>query len=151
MMRTAGLVFSVFVLAVLGPAAGAMTTEPYSGQFSRTPFGPNPPASPYSSTVNPSQKSINNPYDHYASPYASERAANPYSNSGPALREQNGNVRGNLNGDSFDHRSISNPYGRYGSTYTPGIITNPVGRLGVPYSPPGPNIPFGQGLSIYGR
>lgn len=43
----------------------------------------------------------------------------------PIVIDQNGNFRGNLNGNPFDPNSISNPYGRYGSPYSPESINNP--------------------------
>lgn len=43
----------------------------------------------------------------------------------PKLIDQNGNYRGNLNGNQYDPNSVSNPYGRYGSKYSPDSINNP--------------------------
>jgi hypothetical protein len=42
----------------------------------------------------------------------------------PQLYE-NGEYRGNLNGNKFDPNSISNEYGRYGNEYSPDSIKNP--------------------------
>lgn len=38
---------------------------------------------------------------------------------------ENGNYRGNLNGNQYDPNSISNHYGKYGSPYSPESINNP--------------------------
>lgn len=43
----------------------------------------------------------------------------------PKIYDQNGNYRGNLNGNQYDPNSVSNPYGRYGSQYSPESINNP--------------------------
>ena len=45
--------------------------------------------------------------------------------------------------------SVSNPYGRYGSKYSPDSINNPYGA-GSRYRHDSPNNPYGEGLSIYG-
>jgi len=38
---------------------------------------------------------------------------------------ENGEYRGNLNGNKFDPNSISNEYGKYGNKYSPDSIKNP--------------------------
>jgi hypothetical protein len=43
----------------------------------------------------------------------------------PVIIDQQGNYRGNLNGNRYDPNSISNPYGRYGSEYSSESINNP--------------------------
>lgn len=43
----------------------------------------------------------------------------------PRIYDQDGNYRGNLNGNQYDPNSISNPYGRYGSKYSSDSINNP--------------------------
>ncbi len=43
----------------------------------------------------------------------------------PIVIDQNGNYRGNLNGNQFDPNSISNPYGRYGNPFSPDSLNNP--------------------------
>lgn len=48
---------------------------------------------------------------------------------------QNGQYRGNLNGNRYDPNSISNPYGRYGNPYSLDSINNPYGA-GNPYGSP---------------
>ena len=47
-------------------------------------------------------------------------------------------------------QSTSNPYGRYGSPYSPDSIKNPYGA-GNPYSPNSPTNPYGRGLRIQGK
>jgi len=43
----------------------------------------------------------------------------------PKIYDQDGNYRGNLNGNRYDPNSVSNPYGQYGSKYSPDSINNP--------------------------
>ena len=44
--------------------------------------------------------------------------------------------------------SIANPYGRYGSQYSPDSINNPYGA-GSRYAPDSPYNPYGQGMRVY--
>jgi hypothetical protein len=48
-----------------------------------------------------------------------------------------------------DPESISNPFGRYGSRFSPDSINNPYGA-GNRFDINSPTNPYGQGLSIYG-
>ena len=41
----------------------------------------------------------------------------------------------------------SNPYGRYGSPFSPDSINNPYGA-GSPYSPSSPTNPYGRGSEL---
>jgi hypothetical protein len=54
-----------------------------------------------------------------------------------------------LSANPYDPDSTSNPYGRYGSKYSPDSINNRYGP-GNPYAPNSPNNPYGKGLSIQG-
>jgi hypothetical protein len=45
---------------------------------------------------------------------------------------------------------VANPYGRYGSQYSPDSINNPYGA-GSRYNQDSPNNPYGNGLTIIGR
>jgi hypothetical protein len=47
----------------------------------------------------------------------------------PIVIDQNGNYRGNLNGNPYDPNSVSNPYGRYGSPYSHESINNPYSNM----------------------
>ena len=57
---------------------------------------------------------------------------------------------GQLSANPYDADSTSNPYGRYGSKYSPDSINNPYGA-GSPYRSDSPNNPYGEGLEIYGE
>ena len=59
---------------------------------------------------------------------------NQYGGTGnsPQLRDSEGNFRGNLNSNSYDPDSVSNPYGRYGSRYSADSVNNPYGNYGSP-------------------
>ena len=52
----------------------------------------------------------------------------------------------------YDSASIANPYGRYGSRYSPDSVNNPYGRFGSPYSPDSATNPYAlTPPSIYGE
>lgn len=53
-----------------------------------------------------------------------------------------GRYLGNLNNNTLDPNSVSNPMGRYGSTLSPDSINNRMGRYGSPLSPSSVNNPF---------
>lgn len=60
---------------------------------------------------------------------AAPRYGNPYGNDSNSakLYAPSGDYLGNLNDNRWDQNSISNPYGRYGSRYSPDSIKNPYG------------------------
>ena len=61
----------------------------------------------------------------------------------PQLRDrQTGKYQGNLSANPYDHNSTSNPYGQYGSKYSPDSINNPYGQYGSPYSNDSANNPY---------
>jgi hypothetical protein len=68
--------------------------------------------------------------------YCQQDYRNDYNS--PKLYDQNGNYRGNLNGNQYDPNSISNPYGQYGSKYSPNSINNPYSNIN-------------NGIYIYGQ
>jgi hypothetical protein len=76
---------------------------------------------------------------------------NPFGTSGtsPRLYDSQGNYRGNLNANQFDPNSVANPFGRYGSQFSPDSINNQFGA-GSPFRQDSPTNPFGQGLGVYG-
>ncbi len=57
---------------------------------------------------------------------------------------------GRANQNPYDPQSTANPYGRYGSQFSPDSINNAYGR-GSYYSPDSPRSPYGHGPSLYGR
>lgn len=56
--------------------------------------------------------------------------------------------RGRLSNNPFGQDSTSNPFGRYGSRFSPDSINNPFGA-GNPFSPDSPRNPFGAGIPIF--
>jgi hypothetical protein len=56
-----------------------------------------------------------------------KRYGNPYGNDSNSYRlySPDGSFHGNLNDNRYDRNSVSNPYGRYGSRYSPDSINNP--------------------------
>jgi hypothetical protein len=62
----------------------------------------------------------------------------------PRLYDREGNYRGKLSANPYDPDSTSNPYGRYGSPFSPDSIKNP-------YSPSSPTDLYGRSLRIEGR
>lgn len=71
-----------------------------------------------------------------------------YTTDGPKLYDNDGEFKGNLNGNKYDSDSVSNPYGRYGSKYSSDSINNPYGA-GSKYRSDSPNNPYGEGLSVF--
>lgn len=62
----------------------------------------------------------------------------------PQLRSSDGQNKflGDLNSNPYDPKSVSNPYGQYGSPYSPNSVNNPYGQYGSPYSPYSANNPY---------
>ncbi len=52
----------------------------------------------------------------------------------PLLSYAEDDYLGELNSNPYDADSTSNPYGQYGSRYSPNSVNNPYGRYGSPYS-----------------
>ena len=72
---------------------------------------------------------------------------NKYRSGGPKLYNNDGEFRGNLNGNRYDPDSVSNPYGRYGSEYSSDSINNSYGA-GSKYKSDSPNNEYGSGWAI---
>src|SRR5262245_64078957 len=53
----------------------------------------------------------------------------------PIIVGPNGQYLGTLSANPYDSSSVSNPYGRFGSRYSPDSINNASGQWGSPYSP----------------
>lgn len=100
------------------------------------------------------QNSTGNPYGQYGSPYSSQSINNPngigtpYVDNHLKIYDKNGEFRGNLNNNPYDPNSVANPYGKYGSQYSPDSINNPHGA-GSPYKKDSPTNPYGSGVEIY--
>lgn len=60
----------------------------------------------------------------------------------PALYSKDGKYLGNLSSNPYDKNSVSNPYGKYGSKYSPDSINNEYGKYGSPYSSESVNNPY---------
>lgn len=65
-------------------------------------------------------------------------------NEGPAIIDTDGTYRGRLSTNPYARDSIANPYGRYGSEYSPDSINNVYGP-GNPYRLDSPNNTLGTG------
>ena len=63
----------------------------------------------------------------------------------PRLYGDAGEYLGNLSANRYDLNSTSNPYGTYGSEYSPQSINNPYGQYGSPYSSSGATNPYTNG------
>src|SRR5258705_5150174 len=69
-----------------------------------------------------------------------------------AISEAARQYLGSLSANRYDANSTSNPYGSYGSPYSPTSINNPNSPYGSPYSPNSAANPYStSGPSIYGR
>lgn len=111
---------------VLTMAAGPAQAQ-YMGNYTANPFLP--PAAPQ-------------PPGTFTNPFGT-------SSNSPRLYDGQGNFRGNVNRNQFDPDSVANPFGHYGSPYSPDSINNPFGA-GSPFRADSPNNPFGTGMPIYG-
>ncbi len=107
--------------------------DDYLGRLSKNKFAPDSTSNKfgvYDSRFSP--KSIKNPFSIYGSAAQSEFSSGYNS---PQIRGADGNYLGRLNKNRFGADSISNPFGRYGSKFSPDSINNPYGKYGSPYSP----------------
>jgi hypothetical protein len=95
----------------------------------------------------PGSISVNNPSSRYWSPLSNQSATNPYATEAPRLYDSNGNYRGRLSANRYDPDSTSNPFGRYGSRFSPDSINNHYGA-GNQYDVESPGNPYGKGLRI---
>jgi len=117
-----------------GQYLGRLSSNRYAGESTSNPYGP------YGSRYSPT--SIRNPYSVYGSPYSSLSPTNPYALSGPKLYGQDGQYLGRLSSNPYAWDSTSNPYGPYGSRYSPTSIRNPYSVYGSPYSSLSPTNPY---------
>jgi hypothetical protein len=117
-----------FVAAVLSVLSFSVSADRYMGNLTSNPFLPKAPSQPSGAFTNPYGNSSNS----------------------PKLYDSQGTFRGNLNSNSYDADSVANPYGRYGSQYSPDSINNPYGA-GSPYGSESPSNPYSNGLRIYGN
>ncbi|HAN20130.1 MAG TPA: hypothetical protein DCP51_00380 [Clostridiales bacterium] len=58
------------------------------------------------------------------------------------LYSYDGKYLGKLNSNKYDPESVSNTYGRYGSSYSSDSINNQYGKYGSPYSSESVNNPY---------
>jgi hypothetical protein len=122
------------------------------GNLSANEFDPNSIADPFSAENPDDLNGLTNEFGlgPYGNPYSPSSATNFEAINAPHLYDQEGNDRGRLSVKLYDREWVSNPYGRYGSPYSPDSIKNPFGA-GSPYSPSSPTNPYGRGLRIEGR
>ena len=105
----------------------------YLGKFSSNPYDSESISNPYGRYGNPYGNTITNPYSSYGSTYSTHSWKNPYTTDAPKIYAQDGTYLGKLSSNPYDSESISNPYGRYGSPYSNGLM-NPYSAYGSPYS-----------------
>jgi len=111
---------------VLLMAIGAAHAQ-YMGNYTANPFLPPAPPQPPGTFSNPYGTTFNS----------------------PKLYDSQGGYHGNLNANRFDPNSVANPFGPYGSPYSPNSINNPYSPYGSPYSPQSPSNPYGTGMGVY--
>ena len=116
------LIFGLAVLAGLSPAYAQ-----YMGNYTSNRIMPPAPPQPPGTFTNQFGNSSNS----------------------PQLYDSQGNYHGNLNSNQFDPNSVANPFGKYGSKFSPDSINNQFGA-GSRFSPDSPNNQFGQGMRVYG-
>ncbi len=122
---------SILIFFLVSFVAGSAEAKDYLGQLSSNPYASNSTSGIGADTYRIKQS-----------------MSDQYSSGGPKLYNSDGDFRGNLNGNSYDSDSVSNPYGRYGSRYSSDSINNPYGA-GSMYKSDSPNNPYGTGWSIY--
>jgi hypothetical protein len=66
-------------------------------------------------------------------PYVPSSATSPYAAQAPRLYDWQENYRGQLSFNPYAQESSSNPYGQYGSAYSPDSLNNPFDP-GNPYN-----------------
>ena len=136
-----------FVSTCFGQTADkTKAKKPYDdlGKLSSNKYDPDSVSNPYGRFGNPYGNTIKNPYSQYGSPFSSKSANNPYASgsNSPILVGEDGKYLGRLNSNKHDPQSVSNPYGRYGSPYSPDSVNNPYGKYGSPYSPNSATNPY---------
>lgn len=119
---------------------GRLSAYPFPIDSTSNKFGPY--GSPYSSN------SIENPTGPYGSPHSHASVANPYATEAPKIIAADGQYLGRLSANPYAPDSVSNPYGRYGSPYSPTSINNPCSPYGSPYSPISPHNPYATKLPV---
>jgi len=146
-MSTRFAVVMSFACCALGVAFAQESAEDL-GRFSANPHQPNstnkpdgPAGDAFSST------SVKNPSSRYGSPHSNQSATNPFATDAPKLYDSHGNYRGRLSANPYDPDSTSNPFGRYGSRFSPDSINNHSGA-GSPHDVDSPSNPYGVGLQI---
>jgi hypothetical protein len=124
----------------------------YLGNLAANEFDPNSIPDPFSAENPDDPNGLTNEFalGPYGNPYSPSSATDFEAIKAPRLYDQVGNDRGRLSVKRYDREWVSNPYGRYGSPYSPDSIKN---RFGAerPYSPSSPTNPYGRGLRIEGR
>ncbi len=124
----------------------------YANNSSASQFGTGN-VSPYSSPGLGSNSgyagnlSINQFAPGSVNPYSNGYLDNKFSTGGPALIDSQGGYHGRLNGNSLDPESVSNPFGKYGSQFSPDSINNKFGA-GNPYAQNSPYNQFGTGMRV---
>ena len=138
----------------LSPTDGLSTLSHHGhilGSLSANRYAPDSISNPYGAGSPYGLDGLNNPYSQYGSPYSNRSWSNPFATQAPGLFDDEGGYHGRLSTNRFDADSTSNPFGRYGSPFSPDSINNPYGRFGSPYSPDSPNNPYGRGIRIIGE
>jgi len=59
-----------------------------------------------------------------------------------------GKYLGNLNTNPYDANSVANPYGKFGSKYSPDSINNPYSKYGSVYSNSSATNPYATGAPV---
>ena len=135
------LLIALAVLAAAPVSAGEL------GNLSANPYGADSTANPYGAGSHYRADGIHNPNSPAGSAYGNRSAKNPHATDAPVLRDGQGRYRGRLSANPYAADSTANPYGRYGSKYSPDSINNPYGA-GSRYRSDSPNNPYGDGWHI---
>jgi hypothetical protein len=125
------------------PSLDPPTEDGYLGELTENTDRQDSIANPYGRFGNPyAPNGINNPDSASGSPDSPSSATNPYATDPPLIIGSDGRYLGRLSANPYLRDSVTNPFGRYGSTFSPDSITNPFGRYGSSYSPLSPTNPY---------
>lgn len=134
------------ILLALGMATDALAEISVGGSKSRpssksaplgayrvNPYSPDSLSNPWGAGSRYKADGLMNRYSPYGSRYSNRSWRNPYSTQTPRLYGADGTYHGRLSTNRYHKDSTSNPFGRFGSPYSPDSINNKFGA-GNPYS-----------------
>ena len=141
------LLVAAIALPIQCPSAFAQSCDDdgeYLGRLSANPFLTDSTANKFGPFGNPyASDNIESPCGNYERPYLANTISNyHFGTDAPKIIAADGQYLGRLSANPYERDSVSNPFGPYGSRYSPTSINNPYSQYGSPYSPISPNNPY---------